>query len=330
MKILELCQKLTEVIPAEQIHMNEPMSKHTSFKVGGNADIFIKIKNIDELKFVIKMAKKTNNHITIIGNGSNILVRDKGIRGFVLNIDFTNISIEEADDNSVIVTAGAGVNLAFLAHELMNKGITGLEFVSGIPGSIGGAVKMNAGAFGSEMKDVVVSTKCLDLKKYDKLTDKTYIDDIELEEILKKSSKPEIVELSNEEQEFSYRNSIFSHKRYVILETKFKLKHGKTKDIKYKMEELNKIRKEKQPSFPSAGSTFKRGDNYITAKLIDECGLKGKQIGGAKVSEKHAGFIINTGDATAQDIIDLINYVKDEVFNKTGKVISLEIEIIGE
>lgn len=330
MKILELCQKLTEVIPAEQIHMNEPMSKHTSFKVGGNADIFIKIKNIDELKFVIKMAKKTNNHITIIGNGSNILVRDKGIRGFVLNIDFTNISIEEADDNSVIVTAGAGVNLAFLAHELMNKGITGLEFVSGIPGSIGGAVKMNAGAFGSEMKDVVVSTKCLDLKKYDKLTDKTYIDDIELEEILKKSSKPEIVELSNEEQEFSYRNSIFSHKRYVILETKFKLKHGKTKDIKNKMEELNKIRKEKQPSFPSAGSTFKRGDNYITAKLIDECGLKGKQIGGAKVSEKHAGFIINTGDATAQDIIDLINYVKDEVFNKTGKVISLEIEIIGE
>lgn len=330
MKILELCQKLTEVIPAEQIHMNEPMSKHTSFKVGGNADIFIKIKNIDELKFVIKMAKKTNNHITIIGNGSNILVRDKGIRGFVLNIDFTNISIEEADDNSVIVTAGAGVNLAFLAHELMNKGITGLEFVSGIPGSIGGAVKMNAGAFGSEMKDVVVSTKCLDLKKYDKLTDKTYIDDIELEEILKKSSKPEIVELSNEEQEFSYRNSIFSHKRYVILETKFKLKHGKTEDIKYKMEELNKLRKEKQPSFPSAGSTFKRGDNYITAKLIDECGLKGKQIGGAKVSEKHAGFIINTGDATAQDIIDLINYVKDEVFNKTGKVISLEIEIIGE
>ena len=330
MKILELCQKLTEVIPAEQIHMNEPMSKHTRFKVGGNADIFIKIKNIDELKFVIKMAKKTNNHITIIGNGSNILVRDKGIRGFVLNIDFTNISIEEADDNSVIVTAGAGVNLAFLAHELMNKGITGLEFVSGIPGSIGGAVKMNAGAFGSEMKDVVVSTKCLDLKKYDKLTDKTYIDDIELEEILKKSSKPEIVELSNEEQEFSYRNSIFSHKRYVILETKFKLKHGKTEDIKYKMEELNKIRKEKQPSFPSAGSTFKRGDNYITAKLIDECGLKGKQIGGAKVSEKHAGFIINTGDATAQDIIDLINYVKDEVFNKTGKVISLEIEIIGE
>ena len=330
MKILELCQKLTEVIPAEQIHMNEPMSKHTSFKVGGNADIFVKIKNIDELKFVIKIAKKTNTHITIIGNGSNILVRDKGIRGFVLNIDFTNISIEEADDDSVIVTAGAGVNLAFLSHELMNKGVTGLEFASGIPGSIGGAIKMNAGAFGSEMKDVVISTKCLDLKRYDKLTDKTYIDDIELEEILKKSSKPEIVELSNEEQEFSYRNSIFSHRRYVILETKIKLKHGKTEDIKKKMEELNKLRKEKQPSFPSAGSTFKRGDNYITAKLIDECGLKGKQIGGAKVSEKHAGFIINTGDATAQDIIDLINYVKDEVFNKTGKVISLDIEIIGE
>ncbi len=330
MKILELCQKLTEEIPAEQIHMNEPMSKHTSFKVGGNADIFVKIKNIEELKYVIKVARKTNNHITIIGNGSNVLVRDKGIRGFVLNIDFKDIKIEDAEDNSVIVTAGAGVNLAFLSHELMNKGITGFEFASGIPGSIGGAIKMNAGAFGTEMKDIVISTKCLDLKKYDKLTDKTYIDDIELEEILKKSKKPEIVELTNEEQEFSYRNSVFCNRRYVILETKFKLQHGKTEEIKNKMEEIAKLRKDTQPSFPSAGSTFKRGDKYITAKLIDECGLKGKQIGGAKVSEKHAGFIINTGDATAQDIIDLINYVKDEVFKKTGKVISLEIEIIGE
>ena len=330
MKILELCQKLTEVIPAEQIHMNEPMSKHTSFKVGGNADIFIKIKNLDELKYVIKEARKTNNHITIIGNGSNVLVKDKGIRGFVLNIDFTNISIKEAEDNSVIVTAGAGVKLASLAHELMNKGISGFEFASGIPGTIGGAIKMNAGAYGAEMKDIVISTKCLDLKEYDRLSDKTYIDDIEIEEILKKSKKPEIVELSNKEQEFSYRNSVFQNKRYVILETTLKLKHGKTEEIKEKMEELSKSRKEKQPNFPSAGSTFKRGDNYITAKLIDECGLKGKQIGGAKVSEKHAGFIINTGDATAQNIIDLINYVKEEVLKKTGKVISLEIEIIGE
>lgn len=330
MKILELCQKLTEVIPAEQIHMNEPMSKHTSFKVGGNADIFIKIKNLDELKYVIKEARKTNNHITIIGNGSNVLVKDKGIRGFVLNIDFTNISITEAEDNSVIVTAGAGVKLASLAHELMNKGISGFEFASGIPGTIGGAIKMNAGAYGAEMKDIVISTKCLDLKEYDRLSDKTYIDDIEIEEILKKSKKPEIVELSNKEQEFSYRNSVFQNKRYVILETTLKLKHGKTEEIKEKMEELSKSRKEKQPNFPSAGSTFKRGDNYITAKLIDECGLKGKQIGGAKVSEKHAGFIINTGDATAQNIIDLINYVKEEVLKKTGKVISLEIEIIGE
>ena len=329
MKILELCQKLTEVIPAEQIHMNEPMSKHTSFKVGGNADIFIKIKNLDELKYVIKEARKTNNHITIIGNGSNVLVKDKGIRGFVLNIDFTNISITEAEDNSVIVTAGAGVKLASLAHELMNKGISGFEFASGIPGTIGGAIKMNAGAYGAEMKDIVISTKCLDLKEYDRLSDKTYIDDIEIEEILKKSKKPEIVELSNKEQEFSYRNSVFQNKRYVILETTLKLKHGKTEEIKEKMEELSKSRKEKQPNFPSAGSTFKRGDNYITAKLIDECGLKGKQIGGAKVSEKHAGFIINTGDATAQNIIDLINYVKEEVLKKTGKVISLEIEIIG-
>ena len=189
---------------------------------------------------------------------------------------------------------------------------------------------MNAGAYGSEMKDIVVSTKCLDLKRYNMLTEKTYIDDIELEEIIKRSDEPEIVELTNEEQEFSYRESVFFNKRYVILETKLKLEYGNVEEIKLKMEELSKSRKENQPSFPSAGSTFKRGDNYITAKLIDECGLKGKKIGGAMVSEKHAGFIVNTGEATAQDIIDLINYVKNEVLEKKGKVINLEIEIIGE
>lgn len=330
MKIIDVCQKLAEEIPAEQIHMNEPMSKHTSFKVGGNADIFVKVKNIKELEYVIKVAKKTNNHITIIGNGSNVLVKDKGIRGIVLNIDFENIKFEDEGNNSVIVTVGAGVNLAFLSHELLKRGISGFEFASGIPGSIGGAIKMNAGAYGSEMKDIVLSTKCLDLKRYDMLTEKTYVDDIELEEIIKKSDEPEIVELTNEEQEFSYRESVFFNKRYVILETKLKLQYGNPEEIQHKMEELSKARKEKQPNFPSAGSTFKRGDNYITAKLIDECGLKGKQIGGAMVSEMHAGFIVNTGDATAQDIIDLIKYVKNVVLEKKGKVINLEIEIIGE
>ena len=330
MKVMDVCQKLTEETPAEQIYMNEPMSRHTSFKVGGNADIFVKVKNIKELEYVIKIANRTNNHITIIGNGSNVLVKDKGIRGIVVKIDFDNISYESIGNGEVIVTVGAGVNLAMLAQELLKKNITGLEFASGIPGSMGGAVKMNAGAYGKEMKDVIISTKCLDLKKYERLSDKTYIDDIELEEFIKKTNKPDIIELTNIEQEFEYRNSVFFKKRYIILETKLKLQYDKHEEIENKMKEYTKARREKQPNLPSAGSTFKRGNNFITSKLIDECGLKGKQIGGAKVSEIHAGFIVNAGNATAQDIIDLINYVKNTVFEKTGEIISLEIEIIGE
>ena len=162
------------------------------------------------------------------------------------------------------------------------------------------------------------------------LTQKTNIDDIEIEEYIEKSDEPEIVELSNEAQEFVYRGSIFHNNRYVILETKLKLQKGNKEDIKYKMDEFLRSRKEKQPDLPSAGSTFKRGEGYITAKIIDECGLKGCSIGGAQVSEKHAGFIVNTGDATAQNILDLIEHIKKVVYEKTGKLIKLEVEIIGD
>ena len=330
MRSIDICKKLAEEIPSDQIYMNEPMSRHTSFKVGGNADVFVKVQDILELQHVIKVAKRSNTHITIIGNGSNILVKDNGIRDIVVQIDFEDIKINNIGDREVIVTAGAGVKLAYLAQKLLNSNITGFEFASGIPGTIGGAIKMNAGAYGSEMKDIVISTKCLDLKRYDKLADKIYIDDIEFEENVKKADEPDILELTNEEQKFSYRNSVFFNKRYIILETKLNLKYGNREEIQAKMDEFSTSRIEKQPNLPSAGSTFKRGDDYITAKLIDECGLKGKQIGGAKVSEKHAGFIVNTGEATAQDIIDLIDYVKKVVFEKKGKAIKLEIEILGE
>ena len=252
---MQVCQELTKEIPSEQIYMNEPMGKHTTFRVGGNADIFVKVKNIDELKHIIKIAKKNDIHITVIGNGSNILVKDKGIRGIVAKIEFEDIKIGEMivrsedlkEDNNinnmnvqlhhnekenceqknkenkeVIVTAGAGVKLAVLAQMLLQKGITGFEFASGIPGTIGGAVKMNAGAYGSEMKDIVISTKCLDLKKYDMMGDKSNIDDIEIEEVIEKTDEPEIIELSNTEQEFVYRDSIFTNRRYVISETKLR------------------------------------------------------------------------------------------------------------
>lgn len=329
MKIMEICQDLATLIPSQQIHMNEPMSKHTTFKVGGNADIFVIIKNFDELRHVIKIAKRNAIHMTIIGNGSNILVKDNGIRGIVVKIEFEEIKIEKKADNA-IVTVGAGVKLMALAQELMNNSISGFEFAAGIPGTIGGAVKMNAGAYGKEMKDIIISTKCLDLKRYNMLASKSNIDDIEVEEIIKKSNEPDLIELSNEEQEFTYRDSIFSNKRYVILETKLNLNFGDKNEIKAKMDEQLKIRKEKQPNLPSAGSTFKRGEDYITSKLIDECGLKGYKIGGAQVSEKHAGFIVNSEEATAQDIIELIDYVKKVVYEKTGKAIKLEVEILGE
>ena len=329
MKIMEICQDLATLIPSQQIHMNEPMSKHTTFKVGGNADIFVIIKNFDELRHVIKIAKRNAIHMTIIGNGSNILVKDNGIRGIVVKIEFEEIKIEKKADNA-IVTVGAGVKLMALAQELMNNSISGFEFAAGIPGTIGGAVKMNAGAYGKEMKDIIISTKCLDLKRYNMLASKSNIDDIEVEEIIEKSDAPDLIELSNEEQEFTYRDSIFSNKRYVILETKLNLNFGDKNEIKAKMDEQLKIRKEKQPNLPSAGSTFKRGEDYITSKLIDECGLKGYKIGGAQVSEKHAGFIVNSEEATAQDIIELIDYVKKVVYEKTGKAIKLEVEILGE
>ena len=327
MNILQICQELTKEVPSEQIYMNEPMSKHTTFRVGGNADIFIKVKNLEQLKFIIKVARKNGIHITIIGNGSNLLVKDNGIRGIVVKIEFEDIKIN-LENETVIV--GAGVKLAVLAQELLKSEMTGFEFAVGIPGTIGGAVRMNAGAYGSEMKDIVISTKCLDLKRYNMLTQKTNIDDIEIEEYIEKSDEPEIVELSNEAQEFVYRGSIFHNNRYVILETKLKLQKGNKEDIKYKMDEFLRSRKEKQPDLPSAGSTFKRGEGYITAKIIDECGLKGCSIGGAQVSEKHAGFIVNTGDATAQNILDLIEHIKKVVYEKTGKLIKLEVESIGD
>ena len=308
--------------------MNENMKKYTTFRVGGNADILIKVKDVKELMHSIKVADKYYLPVTIIGNGSNILVKDSGISGIVIKIEFDKIEIDKQEEYA-IVTVGAGVKLMKLAQDLLNSGISGFEFASGIPGTIGGAVKMNAGAYGKEMKDIIVSTKCLELKKDNKPVRKNNIDDIEITEPGSNIDENNIVELSNKEQQFRYRNSVFSNKKYIVLETELKLSYGNKDEIKAKMEEFNKQRKEKQPDLPSAGSTFKRGEDFITAKLIDECGLKGYTIGGAQVSEKHAGFIVNTGNATAQDITDLIDYVKKVVYEKTGKKIELEVEILG-
>ena len=292
-------------IAKENILFDELMSKHTTFKVGGPAECYIKIDNIKDLRNILKFAKTNNININILGNGSNVLVSDKGIKGVVLNIKFNKIEMMNYDCK-IYANIGAGVKVSILAHLLLKNEITGFEELSGIPGTIGGAIKMNAGAHGKEFKDIVNTVTCMG---YDE----------------------NIKQFENKDMNIGYRKSMLKDKKYIVLEVGMQFEKGIEKNIKEKMDEYKKYRKEKQPiEYPSAGSTFKRGEDYITAKLIDEAGLKGYSIGGAEVSEKHAGFIINKGNATAKDILNLIEYVKNTVYEKFNKKIELEIEFMGE
>ncbi|MBQ2917170.1 MAG: UDP-N-acetylmuramate dehydrogenase [Clostridia bacterium] len=299
----KIYRQMLEFLSEEQIYLNEPMCKHTSFKIGGPADIFVKPKNIDELKNIVKLAKENNIQLAVIGNGSNLLVKDGGIRGIVIKPDFKEIEFLEDDK----VKVGAGVLLSKIANEACNRGLSGLEFAGGIPGCIGGAIRMNAGAYGSEFKDIVIASEYLD--KYLKLN-----------------------EISNEEHEFKYRHSRFcENKNEIIASATLQLKKGSKQEIKAKMEENNKSRKEKQPiNFPNAGSTFKRGEGYITAQLIDKCNLKGCNVGDAYVSDMHAGFIVNKGNATARDVLTLVEIIKKKVHEEFDVDIELEIEVLGE
>lgn len=307
----EIYNLLIKQIPKDRVLQNESMKKHTSFKIGGNAQFFVKAKTIEEIKYVLSICKKNDIELSIIGNGSNVLVKDDGIKGIVLKIELDNIKIEKdtniKENNQIIVTVGAGVLLAKLAQVLLKKSLSGFEFASGIPGTIGGAIKMNAGAYGSEFKDIVIETACMNLDG-------------------------EVLTFNNEEQKFEYRRSIFKDKNYIILESKLLLNFIEdNKIIKEKMNEYKASRMEKQPvEFPNAGSTFKRGSDFITAKLIDECGLKGFRVGGAEVSTKHAGFVINKNNATAREVLELVQVIKRKVFEKFGKEIELEIEIMGD
>lgn len=300
----EIVKSLENIISKDLIKTNEPMKNHTSFKIGGPAEIYIKITSIEELQKVLEFAKKENVKITILGNGSNVLVSDKGINGIVIKTNLKEINIENKDSENVEVTVNDAVPIGFLAQKFLKEEITGFEELSGIPGTIGGAILMNAGAHGKEIKDIVTEVTAMDYNG-------------------------KIFNFTNEEAEFTYRHSKFSNGEYIILQAKMLLQKGSKEEIKAKMDEYAQYRKEKQPiEYPSAGSTFKRGTDFITAKLIDEAGLKGYSIGGAKVSEKHAGFIINTGDATAKDVLDLAMYVTDKVYEKFGKKIEFEIKIL--
>lgn len=289
----------------ENLYYDEPMAKHTSFKIGGPADVFIKVDNIEELKETLDLSKKNQIPLTIIGNGSNILVTDKGIRGITAKLNLKDIEIKN-ENNKQIIKVEAGVPVGLLAQKLLKEEITGFEELSGIPGTIGGAVIMNAGAHGKELKDILKKVNAMDYNG-------------------------NIHEFTNEECQFSYRNSRFQKEKYIILQATLELEKGNSTEIKEKMDEYMQFRKEKQPiEYPNAGSTFKRGEDFVTAKLIDEAGLKGYKIGGAQVSEKHAGFIVNVDNATAKDVIELTDYIKEKIKEKFGKKINLEIQIIGE
>lgn len=305
MDIKRIIENENLTIDKNNIFYDEPMIKHTSFKVGGPADCFIKVRDIEELKNILELIKKYNIPYVVFGNGSNMIVRDKGYRGIVIKIDINKFElIEENDEQKLIV--GAGNKISEVSQKLLKEELSGFEELSGIPGTIGGAIKMNAGAHGKEIKDVI---ECVTVMK----------------------PNGDIEEVLNKDLEFEYRSSNIQKNKYIVLEAKFILQKGTSEDIKKKMDEYKKYRIEKQPiEYPSAGSTFKRGDGYITAKLIDDAGLKGYTIGGAKVSEKHAGFVINKGGATAKEILQLIQYIKDTIKEKFGVDIALEVEVIGE
>ena len=257
------------------------------------------------MKQILEVSKENHIPLTIIGNGSNLLVLDGGVKGIVLKIQIEECSILEQEDRIKVIVS-SGMKIGKLARILLKEKITGFEELSGIPGTIGGAVRMNAGAHGKEIKDIVKRVKCIDYQG----NEKTF---------------------NNQELEFGYRKSMLKNNRYIVTEVELELQKGNEDMIKQKMEEYAKYRKEKQPiEYPSAGSTFKRGKDFITAKLIDDAGLKGYTIGGAEVSIKHSGFIINKGNATAKEIIQLVEYIKEEVYKKFSKKIELEIEVIGE
>lgn len=294
---------LLNILNKEDILIDEPMSKHISFRVGGPADILVKPSSEDQIKDILTFAKKENIPYLIIGNGSNLLVRDGGIRGIVIKIaeNFNDFSIE-----GTTVTAQSGAMLSFMGKAIMRNNLTGFEFAAGIPGTLGGAIAMNAGAYGGEMKDIVKSVRLID-------------------------SQGNIVELSNEEMQFAYRKSILSKEEYIVLSAVMELKEGNYEEIRDIMKDLTNKRVTKQPlNLPSAGSTFKRPEGYFAAKLIEDCGLKGLTLRGAQVSDKHCGFVVNLGGAQAKDILDLIYVVKITVYSKFGVMLEEEVKILGE
>lgn len=295
--------KVVDIVGEENVHTDEPMSRHTTFRIGGNADYFVKPGNADEVAAVIVVCREYNIPYFILGNGSNLLVSDDGYRGMIINI-MDNMDSVTVDGR--IITAQAGAMLVRVSVMARDNALTGLEFASGIPGTIGGAVYMNAGAYGGEMKNVVKTVRAID--EYGR-----------------------IYELDSEKMDFSYRHSIVEERKLIVLEVTLELEHGSREAIDDRMKELAEARRSKQPlEYPSAGSTFKRPEGYFAGKLIMDAGLRGYSVGGAQVAEKHCGFVINKGGATASDVVELIRDVQHDVDDKFGVTLEPEVKILGE
>jgi len=292
-----------DIVGEENVHTDEPMSRHTTFRIGGNADYFVKPGNADEVAAVIVVCREYNIPYFILGNGSNLLVSDDGYRGMIINI-MDNMDSVTVDGR--IITAQAGAMLVRVSVMARDNALTGLEFASGIPGTIGGAVYMNAGAYGGEMKNVVKTVRAID--EYGR-----------------------IYELDSEKMDFSYRHSIVEERKLIVLEVTLELEHGSREAIDDRMKELAEARRSKQPlEYPSAGSTFKRPEGYFAGKLIMDAGLRGYSVGGAQVAEKHCGFVINKGGATASDVVELIRDVQHDVDDKFGVTLEPEVKMLGE
>ena len=291
-----------EFYDINDIKIDEKLSEYVNFKVGGPADILLIPNSKEQVIKSIKICKENNIPFYLIGNGSNILVRDGGFRGVVLSLkNVKNIYVDGEK-----IEAECGVMLKEVSDKAIENSLTGFEFACGIPGTIGGAVFMNAGAYDREISKVIESAEVID-------------------------ENCNIIRLSREELDFGYRSSLVMKKGYTVLSAVFKLEKGQVKTIKELIEDLTNKRESKQPlEYPSAGSTFKRPTGYFAGKLIQDAGLKGYSIGGAAVSEKHSGFVINKGNATAKDITDLIKHIQDEVKKQFGVDLHPEVRIIGE
>lgn len=295
--------KLNNVIAKDSILLDEPMSRHTTFRVGGPADFFVTPKAKEEVRDVVRICKEAGMPYYIIGNGSNLLVSDAGYRGVIVQIykEMNEVKVE-----GDLVKAQAGALLSGIAAKALGAELSGFEFASGIPGTIGGACVMNAGAYGGEMKDVLESVTVL-------------------------TGEGKIIELGRNELELGYRTSVIAKKGYIVLGAVLKLERGDGEKIKTYMDELKEKRVTKQPlEYPSAGSTFKRPEGYFAGKLIEDAGLRGFQVGGAQVSEKHCGFVINRDHATAADIMELMRQVQIRVKENSGVDLEPEVKRLGD